>query len=41
MKVELFNDSFQNCKRYGINSKAQFVIADIRNYLRGSYNVQF
>ena len=29
MKVELFNDNFQNYKRYGINSKAQLVIADI------------
>ena len=29
MRVELFNDNFQNYKRYGINSKAQLVIADI------------
>ena len=28
MKVELFNDNFQNFKRYGI-PKAQLVIADI------------
>ena len=28
MRVELFNDNFQNYKRYGINSKAQLVIAD-------------
>ena len=29
MKVELFNDNFQNFKRYGI-PKAQLVIADIQ-----------
>lgn len=29
MKIELFNDNFQNYKRYAINSKAQLVIADI------------
>lgn len=28
MKIELFNDNFQNFKRYGI-PKAQLVIADI------------
>lgn len=28
MKIELFNDNFQNYKRYGI-PKAQLVIADI------------
>ena len=28
MKVELYNDNFQNFKRYGI-PKAQLVIADI------------
>ncbi len=29
MKIELFNDNFQNYKRYGIPAKAQLVIADI------------
>lgn len=30
IKIELFNDNFQNYKRYGI-PKAQLVIADKRN----------
>lgn len=34
MKVELFNDNFQNYKRYGI-PKAQLVIADIPYNLGG------
>lgn len=33
MKTELFNDNFQNFKRYGI-PKAQLVIADINNLKR-------
>nr|DAG85956.1 MAG TPA: METTL3/METTL14, RNA BINDING PROTEIN [Caudoviricetes sp.] len=36
MKVELFNDNFQNYKRYGI-SKAQLVIADIPYNLGGQH----
>ena len=35
MKVELFNDNFQNYKRYGI-PKAQLVIADIPYNLGGA-----
>lgn len=29
MKIELYNDNFQNYKSYGIPTKAQLVIADI------------
>ena len=36
MKVELFNDNFQNYKRYGI-PKAQLVIADIPYNLGGQH----
>lgn len=36
MKVELFNDNFQNYKRYDI-PKAQLVIADIPYNLGGQH----